>query len=125
MRLRVFAAIAGLAGAALLLGGCAHRAVSPAPPAPAAESAANAAYPPDPSAAKMPAAPGKVDVVNVCGSCHTLARVVREHQTREQWQATISQMQGNGLSAPAAELQTILSYLVKHYGPLPSSASGS
>lgn len=100
---------------------CAHRAPTPAPPAAAA---ANAANPPDPDAAKMPNAPGKTDVVQVCGGCHTLARVVRLHQDRKQWQATITEMKGNGLFASPAELARILDYLSQYYGAAPSAGGG-
>ncbi len=64
----------------------------------------------------MPDGPGKADVVRVCGGCHTLARVVRRRQTPGQWQATLKEMQGNGMFAPPAELHSILNYLSKHYG---------
>ncbi len=104
---------------------CAHRTVTPAPPAPApAAAAANAANPPDPDAVKMPEAPGKADVVQVCGGCHTLARVVRLRQTRKQWQATITEMKGNGMFASPAELARILDYLSQNYGPAPSAGGG-
>lgn len=100
---------------------CAHRAPTPAPPAAAAVNAAN---PPDPDAAKMPDAPGKADVVQVCGGCHTLARVVRLHQNRKQWQATITEMKGNGMFASPAELAHILDYLSQYYGAAPSAGGG-
>lgn len=104
---------------------CAHQAVTPAPPTPApAASAAHATNPPDPDAAKMYDAPGKADVVQVCGGCHTLARVVRLHQSRKQWQATITEMKGNGMFASPAELARILDYLSHYYGAASSAGGG-
>lgn len=108
--------LAALAAALLLFAGCAQRIPAPQPPA-AVPAAAAPAVAPDPAAAQMPEATGKADVVRVCGGCHTLARVVREHQTREQWQATLKEMQGNGMFASRAELQSILDYLSRNYGP--------
>ncbi|MGH9467017.1 MAG: hypothetical protein ACRD1Y_06650 [Terriglobales bacterium] len=99
------------AAAGMMLAGCAHRATAPAPPA------ASAATFVDPAVATMPTGTGKAKVVQVCGGCHTLARVVRQHQTRAQWDATIAQMKDNGLFASPADLNTILTYLVAHYGP--------
>lgn len=72
----------------------------------------------------MPDAPGKAAVVQVCGGCHTLARVVRLHQDRKQWQATITEMKGNGMFASPAELARILDYLSQYYGPAPSAGGG-
>ncbi|MGH9412463.1 MAG: hypothetical protein ACRD0Y_01870 [Terriglobales bacterium] len=106
---------AGLVAAAVTMAtaaGCTHKAPAPVPPAVAAAAANN-----DPAIATMPAGPGKTETVRVCGGCHTLARVVRQHQTKAQWQATIAQMKQNGLFASPADLSEILSYLTQHYGP--------
>lgn len=108
--------LTALAMALLLFAGCAHQVAAPQPPAPAPATAASATAP-DPAVVQMPDAPGKADVVRVCGGCHTLARVVRQRQTREQWQATLKDMQGNGMFASAAELHAILDYLSRNYGP--------
>jgi len=71
----------------------------------------------DAIAAAMPADTGKDITVQACAGCHSLARVVRQHQTRAQWQDTLKSMQDNGLEATPAELASMLDYLSKHYGP--------
>lgn len=76
-----------------------------------------AAGQPDPDAAKMPAGAGKQVAVTLCSQCHTLARVVRTHQSRAMWQDTLSSMQDNGLTATPQELAAVLDYLSKNYGP--------
>lgn len=102
--------------------GCTHRA-APAPPAPPPPAAATAPAPAaaspvtDPLAAKMPEGAGKAEVVNLCVNCHGLARIVRQHQTVPQWEATLQSMQDNGLEATPAQLKLVLSYLSKNYGP--------
>jgi len=107
-----------LLAAAVTVSACTHQSPAPAAPAPAvaaatAPPAAEAA--PDPDAARMPAGPGKALTVRACSDCHSLARVVAQHQTRAQWQDTLSAMQDNGLSVTPEELKTILDYLSKNY----------
>ncbi|MGN6592554.1 MAG: hypothetical protein ACTHJX_06635 [Terriglobales bacterium] len=107
-----------LLAAAVAVSACAHQSPAPAPPAAAASAAPlSAAAAPDPDAARMPAGPGKALTVRACSDCHSLARVVAQHQTRAQWQDTLSAMEDNGLSVTPEELKTILGYLSQHYGP--------
>ena len=106
-----------LLAAAVTVSACAHQSPAPAAPAPIATAATAppaAAAAPDP-AARMPAGPGKALTVHACSDCHSLARVVAQHQTRAQWQDTLSAMQDNGLSVTPEELKTILDYLSKNY----------
>lgn len=65
----------------------------------------------------MPDGAGKAEVVSLCTGCHTLARVVRQHQTQAQWQDTLHSMQDNGLEASPAQLNAMVGYLSKNYGP--------
>src|SRR5690242_18533815 len=109
-----------LLAAAVAVSACAHQSPAPAAPAPLAAAAAPhaaAAAAPDPDAARMPDGPGKALTVRTCSDCHSLARVVAQHQTMAQWQDTLSAMEDNGLSVTPEELKTILGYLSQHYGP--------
>ena len=107
-----------LLAAAVAVSACAHQSPAPAPPAAAASAAPpSAAAAPDPDAARMPDGPGKALTVRTCSDCHSLARVVAQHQTMAQWQDTLSAMEDNGLSVTPEELKTILGYLSQHYGP--------
>jgi cytochrome c5 len=105
-----------LLAAAVAVSACAHQSPAPAPPAPAAAPAAAASAAPDPDAAHMPEGPGKALTARTCSDCHSLARVVAQHQTRAQWQQTLSAMEDNGLSVTPEELKTILDYLSRNYG---------
>lgn len=107
-----------LLAAAVAVSACAHQSPAPAPPAAAASAAPpSAAAAPDPDAAHMPDGPGKALTVRTCSDCHSLARVVAQHQTMAQWQDTLSAMEDNGLSVTPEELKTILGYLSQYYGP--------
>ena len=107
-----------LLAASVAASACAHQSPAPAPPAAAATAAPpSAAAAPDPDAARMPDGPGKALTVRTCSDCHSLARVVAQHQTMAQWQDTLSAMEDNGLSVTPEELKTILGYLSQHYGP--------
>ncbi|HET9785141.1 MAG TPA: hypothetical protein VFP94_09335 [Terriglobales bacterium] len=109
-----------LLAAAVAVSACTHQSPAPAAPAAATATASHAAVAaaPDPDAARMPAGPGKALTVRACSDCHSLARVVAEHQTRAQWQDTLSAMEDNGLSVTPEELKTILDYLSKSYPAL-------
>lgn len=129
--------IAAAGAAALMLGGCAHNhatvaaptapataastTVSSAAPVPTAASATTTATPaaakPDPDLAKLPDGTGKELVATLCTQCHTLTRVVEEHETRAMWQDTLSSMQDNGLEATPEQLAAVLDYLAKNFPP--------
>jgi competence protein ComEA len=67
--------------------------------------------------AQIPDGPGKDVTVQLCGNCHEVDVVKQYHQEKSAWADTISQMVEKGLVATDDQLNTILEYLVKNFGP--------
>ena len=63
------------------------------------------------------ARPGKEETIRTCSRCHSPELVASEHQTRDQWQVTISKMANMGAEANDNEFEAILDYLASHFGP--------
>lgn len=69
--------------------------------------------------AKMPNAPGKDLTVKVCTKCHSISNITPLHRDADTWTATVTKMVGYGATGTDDELQQIVDYLTKYYGPTP------
>jgi competence protein ComEA len=69
------------------------------------------------AAAELPAGPGREETIRTCSRCHSPELAAAEHQTRDQWQVTISKMANLGAEANDNEFEAILDYLTSHFGP--------
>lgn len=58
---------------------------------------------------------GEALVNEKCVRCHSLDRVQGARKSAEDWEATVSRMQGNGLKITDAEKTAIVDYLAKTY----------
>ncbi len=67
--------------------------------------------------AELPPGPGKEETIRTCSRCHSPELAAAQHQTREQWQVTISKMANLGAEANDNEFEVILDYLASHFGP--------
>ena len=67
-------------------------------------------------AVQLPAGPGKEVVQARCSLCHDLGRVVSVHRTNTEWQQLTKNMTTRGPQAPAAQVETIVTYLTTHFG---------
>lgn len=67
--------------------------------------------------AELPPGPGKEETIRTCSRCHSPELAATEHQTRDQWQVTISKMANLGAEANDNEFEAILDYLASHSGP--------
>ncbi len=54
--------------------------------------------------------------VDVCTSCHTLARVSNQALSKEEWRAFIRGMVSEGAAVSEEEMDLIAGYLGEHYG---------
>jgi competence protein ComEA len=68
----------------------------------------------------LPDAPGKDLVLQKCTQCHDESRFDVLHQSEDDWDQVLTQMTTNGLTVSDEEYATILNYLTKNLGPLPS-----
>jgi competence protein ComEA len=79
----------------------------------------------DPNAS-LPDGPGKSVVIATCTKCHAITNITGVHKDRDSWAETVSKMVGYGATASDDDLQTILDYLTKYYGPeAPPSGSAA
>ena len=67
--------------------------------------------------ADLPPGPGKEETIRACSRCHSPELTAAQHQTREQWQVTISKMANLGAEASDNEFESILDYVASHFGP--------
>lgn len=59
----------------------------------------------------------------VCSECHNAAERITKHRKSEaEWADVITDMQGRGLMADDKDIDTVLAYLTKNYGPAPDAA---
>lgn len=75
------------------------------------------------TAAVLPDGAGKAETVKVCGKCHSLDQAVSLRQSERAWMDTMSKMVRLGAQASDDDLNAILDYVTKFYGP--AKAAGS
>ncbi len=99
-----------LFGALCLAGalGVAARQQTAAPPKPLPDP--NAKYP-------LPDGAGKELVQTDCKDCHTYDRIVHAHFSTAGWRAEIKKMRVNGANIKPADIDPLVLYLAKHFGP--------
>jgi competence protein ComEA len=68
----------------------------------------------------LPDGPGKQVTIRVCGTCHSPEQAASLHQTRRQWEATISKMAGMGAKGTDDEFNAVLDYLSKNFAVVPA-----
>lgn len=66
----------------------------------------------------LPDAKGKETVDKVCAACHPSTDVSRFRKSKDEWQAVIDDMLTKGAEATDAELDTIVDYLSRCFGPM-------
>ena len=59
----------------------------------------------------------KALVERVCGKCHTMATATGQRNTRERWSVVVDDMISRGAEATDSEIEKIIDYLAKNYGP--------
>ena len=72
------------------------------------------------NAADLPEGAGKDTVVKLCGACHDLTMATRKRQSRAAWDTEVNKMVLLGAKIPDDDLDTILDYLAKFFGPAPA-----
>jgi hypothetical protein len=65
----------------------------------------------------LPDGPGRKLVGEICGFCHSAARIKDHAYTREEWSSVIKGMISEGAPVTDEEFSLILDYLAKNFGP--------
>ena len=81
-------------------------------------SASAQTTPPPSSPPTMPAGAGKAIVQEKCVVCHALTVVTSKHSSRKEWDQVVNQMVSRGADLTDEEIDTVIEYLSKNYGPL-------
>ena len=85
---------------------------------PASQSQSTQATAPPADSAAMPDGAGKAIVQKQCAVCHALTVVTTKHASRKEWEQVVNQMVSRGADLTDDEIDTVLEYLTKNYGPL-------
>jgi competence ComEA-like helix-hairpin-helix protein len=80
-------------------------------------ASAQTTAPPD-HAASMPDGAGKPIVQRACASCHAVTVVTSKHATQKEWDQVVNLMVSRGAELSDDEIETVIAYLAKNYGPL-------
>ena len=81
-------------------------------------TAMGAAAPDEQAAPTLVDAPGREVVVRVCSECHDAAKhITKFKKSEDEWAAVITDMQSRGLMADDKDIETVLAYLTRNYGP--------
>jgi competence ComEA-like helix-hairpin-helix protein len=78
-----------------------------------------------PSAAAMPDGAGKPIVQRACSACHAVTVVTSKHASQKEWDQVVNQMVSRGADLTDDEIDTVIEYLAKNYGPLDQKATPS
>jgi competence ComEA-like helix-hairpin-helix protein len=65
----------------------------------------------------LPEAKGKDLYERICGSCHGTDVVFKTRTTKEKWKVTVDEMAARGAEGTDEQLDTIIDYLAKCFGP--------
>jgi len=65
----------------------------------------------------LPEGKGKDIVEAVCSDCHDFERIVRQSLTLDQWRNTLREMMENGATLNAEDVEPLLAYLARNFGP--------
>jgi competence ComEA-like helix-hairpin-helix protein len=65
----------------------------------------------------LPEAKGKDLYEKICGTCHGTDVVFKTRTTKEKWKATVDEMASRGADGSDEQLDTIIDYLAKCFGP--------
>jgi competence ComEA-like helix-hairpin-helix protein len=66
---------------------------------------------------ELPEAKGRDLYEKICGSCHGTDVVFKTRTTKEKWKNTVDEMASRGAEGTDEQLDTIIDYLAKCFGP--------
>jgi len=70
----------------------------------------------------LPPGDGKEIVQQQCGGCHELKVVTAKRASRQQWSTLVNQMVTRGADIPDEDIETVIDYLAKNFGPAAAPA---
>jgi competence protein ComEA len=73
-------------------------------------------------AQNLPPGEGQEIVQHQCGGCHALKVVTSKRASRQQWSTLVDQMVSRGADVADDDIETVVQYLAKNFGPAPDGA---
>jgi len=98
---------------------------APATPAPSTDPAASSAPAPAKVVVELPEGDGKAIATENCQACHKLTNLTKAHKDLDDWKETVQTMIDRGANVPADQVDTLVQYLAKNFGPKDASAPAS
>ena len=71
----------------------------------------------------LPPGKGKAIVQQECKGCHALKVVTSKRASKEQWTTVVNQMITRGAEVPDEDIESVVEYLSKNFGPAKKSSS--
>jgi mono/diheme cytochrome c family protein len=72
---------------------------------------------------ELPEGEGKSIAVENCQACHRLTNLVKAHKSLDDWRDTVQLMMDRGANVQAEQVDTLVQYLAKNFGPAPAAAA--
>jgi cytochrome c5 len=94
-------------------------AAAPATSTPSPDPAASSA--PANAAVELPDGDGKAIATENCQACHKLTNLTKAHKSLDDWRDTVQTMIDRGANVPADQIDTLVQYLAKNFGPKDTS----
>jgi len=94
-------------------------ATAPATSTPSPDPAASSA--PAKTAMELPDGDGKAIATENCQACHKLTNLTKAHKSLDDWKDTVQTMIDRGANVPADQVDTLVQYLAKNFGPKDTS----
>jgi cytochrome c5 len=97
-------------------------AADPATPAPSPDAAAPNAPAPAKAVVELPDGDGKAIATENCQACHKLTNLTTAHKSLDDWKETVQTMIDRGANVSPDQVDTLVQYLAKNFGPKDASA---
>jgi cytochrome c5 len=97
-------------------------AADPATPAPSTDAAAPTTPAPAKTVVELPEGDGKAIATENCQACHKLTNLTKAHKDLDDWKETVQTMIDRGANVSPDQVDTLVQYLAKNFGPKDASA---
>ena len=97
-------------------------AADPATPTPSPDAAAPSAPAPPKVVVELPDGDGKAIATENCQACHKLTNLTKAHKSLDDWKETVQTMIDRGANVSPDQVDTLVQYLAKNFGPKDASA---
>lgn len=98
---------------------------APASPAPAPDSAGGTPAPAKAAVVELPEGDGKAIATQNCQACHKLTNLTKAHKSLDDWKDTVQTMIDRGANVQPDQVDTLVQYLAKNFGPKDASTPAS